>query len=157
MAGRRVSRLVEAREKARARTAERRRREQRLEDLATDWFQAEGEISEIEAAAERRIELYAAKVRGEAETSVRQLRGRMDDAVGEMLTLTGVRAVAELLGTQESTVRAVRVAADAAANVAPSAAPDVGSSEARTESPSVATASVPSPASAERAPTSAAG
>jgi hypothetical protein len=125
--------LVEAREKARARTAERRRREQRLEDLATDWFQTEGEISEIEAAAQRKIDVYSAKVRGEAEKGVEQLRDRMTVVVGEMLKLAGVRAVAELLGVPESTVRTVKLSTGESRGSAIQASPP-------------ATAQVPQPA-----------
>lgn len=111
MAGRRASRAVQAREKARALTAERRQREQKLEDLATDWFQAEDEIAEIEAAAQRKVDHYIAKVRGEAEREAGQLRDKMTEVVAEMLKHAGVRSVAERLGIPESTARAVKPSA----------------------------------------------
>ncbi|MGW7295393.1 hypothetical protein ACWGIB_23745 [Streptomyces xiamenensis] len=114
MAGRRKPRAVEAREKARARTVERRAREQRLEDLATNWFAAEDEIAEIEAGARRRVEAYAARVRAESEKDVGRLREGMAQIVAQMLTLERVRSVAGRLGVAESAVRAFSIAEGAA-------------------------------------------
>jgi hypothetical protein len=108
MAGRRKPRAVQAREKARARTAERRAREQRLEDLATGWFTAEDEIAEIEAGARRRIEAYAVRVRAESEKDIGRLREGMTQIVAQMLALERVRSVAGRLGIAESAVRAFR-------------------------------------------------
>lgn len=104
MAERRTTRQLKAREKARARTAERRQREQQLEDLATAWFEAEDEIANKESAAEEKIRKYTEKVRGEVEKETGKLREQMNDVVGKMLALTGVRSVAERLGVPEAAV-----------------------------------------------------
>ncbi|MEU4260244.1 hypothetical protein AB0B42_29125 [Streptomyces fradiae] len=121
MAERRTTRQLKAREKARARTAERRQREQQLEDLATAWFEAEDEIADKESAAEEKIRKYTEKVRGEAEKETGKLRERMNDVVGKMLALTGVRSVAERLGVPEAVVREIKASLDGAASAPASA------------------------------------
>ncbi|CAL9556086.1 hypothetical protein [Streptomyces sp. enrichment culture] len=121
MAERRTTRQLKAREKARARTAERRQREQQLEDLATAWFEAEDEIADKESAAEEKIRKYTEKVRGEAEKETGKLRERMNDVVGKMLALTGVRSVAERLGVPEAVVREIKASLDGAASALASA------------------------------------
>ena len=105
MSKRRSSRAVLAREKARELNAERRRREQRLEDLATSWFEAESAIADINDAAQRKIQQYADRIRGEADKETGQFRQQMADTVTEMLKLTGIRSVAERLGASEATIR----------------------------------------------------
>ncbi|MGA5124396.1 hypothetical protein ACPCAG_13955 [Streptomyces pseudogriseolus] len=121
MAERRTTRQLKAREKARARTAERRQREQQLEDLATAWFEAEDEIADKESAAEEKIRKYTEKVRGEAEKETGKLREQMNDVVGKMLALTGVRSVAERLGVPEAVVREIKASLDGAASAPASA------------------------------------
>lgn len=121
MAERRTTRQLKAREKARARTAERRQREQQLEDLATAWFEAEDEIADKESAAEEKIRKYTEKVRGGVEKETGKLRERMNDVVGKMLALTGVRSVAERLGVPEAVVREIKASLDGAASAPASA------------------------------------
>ncbi|MEV5338364.1 hypothetical protein AB0K93_07735 [Streptomyces sp. NPDC052676] len=116
MAERRATRQLKAREKARARTAERRQREQQLEDLATAWFEAEDEIADKESAADEKIRKYTEKVRGEVEKETGKLREQMTDVVGKMLALTGVRSVAERLGVAEAVVREIKASLDGAAS-----------------------------------------
>ncbi|MEV1008351.1 hypothetical protein [Streptomyces sp. NPDC049881] len=112
MAGRRAPRAVQAREKARARTAERRAREQQLEDLATGWFAAEDEIAEIDSSTRQKVEAYAAKVRADAEKETGRLRNTMAGIVAQMLTLERVRSVAGRLGVPEAEVRTVKAATE---------------------------------------------
>ena len=121
MAERRTTRQLKAREKARARTAERRQREQQLEDLATAWFEAEDEIADRKSAAEEKIRKYTEKVRGEVEKETGKLRDQMNDVVGKMLALTGVRSVAERLGVPEAVVREIKASLDCAASAPASA------------------------------------
>jgi hypothetical protein len=121
MAERRTTRQLKAREKARARTAERRQREQQLEDLATAWFEAEDEIADKDSAAEEKIRKYTEKVRGEVEKETGKLREQMNDVVGKMLALTGVRSVAERLGVPEAVVREIKATLDGAASAPASA------------------------------------
>ncbi|WP_252395961.1 hypothetical protein [Streptantibioticus parmotrematis] len=108
MAERRTTRQLKARDKARARTVERRQREQRLEDLATTWFEAEDAIADKASAADEKIRKYTEKVRGEVEKENGKLREQMSDVMGEMLVLSGVRSVAERLGVAEAVVREVK-------------------------------------------------
>jgi hypothetical protein len=137
MAERRAARQVRAREKARARTAERRQREQQLEDLATAWFEAEDEIADKESAAEEKIRKYTEKVRGEVQKETGKLREQMTDVVAKMLALTGVRSVAERLGIAEAVVREIKASLG-----------DVASAPADSGSPSpTAPATAPSPSS----------
>ncbi len=110
MAKRQSARAVEARQRARARTADRREREQRLEDLATGWYEAQGEIEEIESSAQEKIEKFTARVRAEAGQQVLKLRDRASEIVATMLANTGVRDVADRLGLPEAEVRQARAA-----------------------------------------------
>ncbi|GAA2378752.1 hypothetical protein N0X72_11990 [Streptomyces carpaticus] len=110
MAGRRTSRTLLAREKARARTAELRAREQQLEDLATHWFEAEAEITEIDVAARRKVETYAARVRIESGKETQRLRATMAAVATRMLELDRVRSVAGRLGVPESELRSIQQA-----------------------------------------------
>jgi hypothetical protein len=112
MAERKGSRTAQAREKARQRTAALREREQKLEDLATAWFEDEDEIEAVRTAARSRIEQFTAKVNEEATTEVGKLEARMTSTVGQMLELTGVRSVAERLDVPEARVREVKARAD---------------------------------------------
>ncbi|MCP9946037.1 hypothetical protein LUX12_16485 [Streptomyces somaliensis] len=136
MAERRTTRQLKAREKARARTAERRQREQQLEDLATAWFEAEDEIADKESAAEEKIRKYTEKVRGEVEKETGKLREQMNDVVGKMLVLAGVRSVAERLGVPEAVVREIKASLDGAAS-APASAGSPSSTPVVAPSPSL--------------------
>jgi hypothetical protein len=103
----RSAREVEARERVRARRAEHWERERQLEDLATDYEVAAQEIEDVTTAAEEKIAAYAARLRGEAETTKQELRDRQAESVGQMLKLDGVRSVADRLGESVDTVRKV--------------------------------------------------
>lgn len=152
MAERRATRQLKAREKARARTAELRQREQQLEDLATTWFEAEDEIADKESAAEEKIRKYTEKVRGEVEKETGKLREQMGDVVGKMLALTGVRSVAERLGVAEAVVREIKASLDGAA----SAPADAGSPSATAPAvPPSPSPSVPPPSPVPAVETSA--
>jgi flagellar hook-associated protein FlgK len=113
MAERRGSRAVAAREKARARTAATREREQRLEDLATEWFELDGQIGDLRDAAEARIEQYTARINGELVQQVGQLEQRSADAAVEMLELTNASDVADRLAIPLARVREIKAAREA--------------------------------------------
>ncbi|MEW2401973.1 hypothetical protein [Streptomyces sp. NPDC046862] len=102
---RKSAREVEARERVRARRAAHWERERQLEDLATDYEVAAQEIEDVATAAEEKIAAYAARLRGEAEATKRDLRVRQAESVGQMLKLDGVRSVADRLGEPLETVR----------------------------------------------------
>jgi len=112
MAERKGSRTAQARERARERTAALREREQKLEDLATTWFEDEDGIDAVRTAARSRIEQFTAKVNEEAATEVGRLEARMTSTVDQMLALTGVRSVAERLDVPEARVREVKARTD---------------------------------------------
>ncbi|MCM2388803.1 hypothetical protein [Streptomyces albipurpureus] len=109
MAERRGARTVRAREKARALNAERRQREQQLEDLAVLWFETDEQIVDTSNAAQQKIDKYVARVRSEAEGETGRLRESMNGVVADMLKLAGVRSVAERLGISEAAVREAKV------------------------------------------------
>ena len=112
MAERKGSRTAQARERARERTAALREREQKLEDLATTWFEDEDGINAVRTAARSRIEQFTAKVNEEATREVGKLEARMASTVGQMLELTGVRSVAERLDVPEARVREIKSRTD---------------------------------------------
>ncbi|MEO3753599.1 hypothetical protein [Streptomyces sp. B6B3] len=128
MPKRRASRAVQARERARAHTAELREREALLEDLATRWFEADAERVEVEAAAEKKIDAYAARVRGQTRRDTGRLGDEMSTIVREMLQLTGIRSVTERLGVVEAVVRDAK-AEQAAARADPATGPSTESSQ----------------------------
>ncbi|WP_052434173.1 hypothetical protein [Streptacidiphilus melanogenes] len=134
MAERRGSRAVAAREKARARTAGAREREQRLEDLATTWFEVDDQIGGLREAAQARIDQYTARIRGELVQQVGQLEQRLTDAAAEMLELANASDVADRLGIPVAKVREIKATrkasgtpGDAAAASAPSPTSQAGS------------------------------
>lgn len=104
---RKSAREVDARERVRARRSAHWERERRLEDLATDYELAAQEIEDVTTEAEEKIAVYAARLRGQAETAKGELRDRQAERVGQMLQLDGVRSVADRLGESVETVRKV--------------------------------------------------
>ncbi|WP_416969409.1 hypothetical protein [Streptomyces sp. 4F14] len=134
---RKSAREVEAREKVRARRAAHRQREQQLEDLATDYEVTVQEIRDVTEAAEERIAAYTARLRGEAETSKRELRERQAASIGRMLALDGARSVADRLGEP---VETVRKAASSTAGATESGKPELGRATAQSAGRPSATA-----------------
>lgn len=122
---RRSAREIEARRKARERTAEVRAREQKLEDLATSYFLASGEIADAEDRAETRLREYAEKVEEETKAATEPLRARQAAVVREMLVMARIGAVAERLGEPRDTIAQFRTAETPALREAPPAASEV--------------------------------
>ncbi|MEZ0070075.1 flagellar hook-associated protein FlgK [Streptacidiphilus sp. MAP12-20] len=113
MAERRGSRAVAAREKARARTVAAREREQRLEDLATTWFEVGEQIGDLREAAQARIDQYVTRINGDLGQQVSELEQRSTEAAAEMLELTNASDVADRLGIPLAKVREIKAAREA--------------------------------------------
>lgn len=107
---RRSAREIEARRKARERTAALRAQEQKLEDLATSYFLAGGEITDVEDRAATRLREYAEKVEAETKAATEPLRARQAAVVREMLDMARIGAVAERLGEPRDTIAQFRAA-----------------------------------------------
>ena len=125
---RKSAREVEARERVRARRAAHWERERRLEDLATDYEVAAQEIEDVTTTTEEKIAAYAARLRGAAEVTKRDLQGQQAQSVNQMLELDGVRSVADRLGESVETVR--KVAAARSGRTQEAGKPDRGSATA---------------------------
>ncbi|MFC1435328.1 hypothetical protein ACEZDB_32280 [Streptacidiphilus sp. N1-3] len=110
MAERRGSRAVAAREKARSRTAAAREREQRLEDLATVWFEVDDQIGDLHTAAQTRIDQYVARINSDLAQQVGALEERLASTGAEMLELTNASDVANRLGIPVARVREIKAA-----------------------------------------------
>lgn len=107
-AQRRSAREIEARRRARERTAALREREQQLEDLATVYFLAGGEVHDVELRAETRLRESAERVELETRAAIEPLRARQAAAVRKMLALTRIGAVAERLGEPRDSIAQFR-------------------------------------------------
>jgi hypothetical protein len=96
-----------ARERAAERAAEFRRRQEQLEELATEYFVAVDAVEGIEADAEERI----AAIRAETERKVEASRAEAAAIVGKMLDTKVTRdEVAERLGIPTREVKRPKVA-----------------------------------------------
>lgn len=99
---RKSAKQTEARRRARERAAEFRARQDKLEQLAVDYFVAAESLDEIDAAAEKEI----AAVRARAEKQSAEARASAEDVMQRMLTLGITRAeVAERLGVSVRDVK----------------------------------------------------
>lgn len=99
---RKSAKQTEARRRARERAAEFRARQDKLEQLAVDYFVAADSLDEIDAAAEKEI----AAVRARAEKQSAEARASADEVMQRMLALGITRAeVAERLGVSVRDVK----------------------------------------------------
>lgn len=99
---RKSAKQTEARRRAREKAAEFRARQDKLEQLAVDYFVAADSLDEIDAAAEKEI----AAVRARAEKQSAEARASAEDVMQRMLALGITRAeVAERLGVSVRDVK----------------------------------------------------
>lgn len=99
---RKSAKQTEARRRAREKAAEFRARQDKLEQLAVDYFVAADSLDEIDAAAEKEI----AMVRARAEKQSADARGAAESVMHKMLALGISRAeVAERLGVSVRDVK----------------------------------------------------
>lgn len=99
---RKSAKQTEARRRAREKAAEFRARQDKLEQLAVDYFVAADSLDEIDAAAEKEI----AAVRARAEKQSTEARASAEDVMQRMLALGITRAeVAERLGVSVRDVK----------------------------------------------------
>ncbi|GAB2718090.1 hypothetical protein [Kitasatospora kifunensis] len=107
----RQARLTRAREEARLRTAEIRKEEEQLEDLATEFFFVQEEAAKAREDAEKRI----AQIRADLESEVAELEEKATAIVGRVGVLRSAQEASVRLGVPVAAATAARKTAKSAA------------------------------------------
>ncbi|MFF7995079.1 hypothetical protein ACFZDG_35580 [Kitasatospora xanthocidica] len=105
----RQAKLARAREEARLRNAEKRKEEEKLEDLATEYFFLQGEITDAREAAAKRI----ADIQEELAKAVAGLEEQATSIVGQVAVLRTAQEASTRLGVPVAAATAARKLAKA--------------------------------------------